>query len=238
MIPVAASDRLSPYADALEASLPGRLAGLYVVGGLALGDFSARQSNLDLVVVCEPPLTAAEARSVSGAERRLERAGRRAAIWHAGWDVLADGSTGDTTTWPELETPLTRALLREEAIAYRGPDWPVVAFDEAEYRRWCHGALTDLAGRVRGPMVMRRGVASLVLGAARLALGAVNGRVYSKSEAGQAAQALVPNHFRRILLDAEGFRKGASASMYWGPFERKYDARQLIRRLLEAVDGS
>lgn len=235
MIPVAAADPLGGFVDAVERVAPGRLAGVYLVGGLALGDFSDRLSNLDLVVVGEPPLTDAEVAELRRAERGLQRAGRAAAVWYAGWDEIADGPTGDPAGRPELETPLTRALLREEAVAYTGPDWPVVAYDEDEYRRWCRHSLEKVTAEAGRLLVMRREVAPLVLQAARLALGAVDGRVYSKSEAGQAALALVPNHFRRILHDAEGFRKGATASMYWGPFERKYDARQLIRRLVEAV---
>jgi hypothetical protein len=59
--------------------------------------------------------------------------------------------------------------------------------------------------------------------------------VLSKTEAGELALSLVPVHFRRILHDAAGYRNGANTSMYWGPFERKYDARQLLRQLVQAV---
>ncbi len=237
MIPVVASEPVAGFVDAVERVAPGRLAAVYLVGGLALGDFSPRQSNLDLVVVCEPPLADSEIAELRPFERRLTRAGRPPAVWYANWDVIADGPLGDPAGWPPLETPLTRALLREEAVAYAGPDWPVVAFEEADYREWCRRSLQAVAEQARGLMVMRREVSPLVLQAARLALGAVDGRVYSKTEAGRAALALVPAHFRRILHDADGFRNGAHASMYWGPFERKYDARQLIRRLLEAASG-
>jgi hypothetical protein len=147
----------------------------------------------------------------------------------------ASGASGGPSGRDALDTPLTRALLQEEAIAYLGPDWPVVAFDEDEYREWCRRSLHDLASGDHGLMVMRRGVAALVLQAARLALGAATGRVFSKSEAGDAAISLVPQHFRRILHDAAGYRNGANTSMYWGPFERKYDARRVISRLVEAV---
>lgn len=235
MIPAGAADPLRDLAVAFEKVAPGRLAAIYLVGGAALGDFSVRQSNIDVVVVADPPLSSEERASLRRAERRLERGGRLPSVWYAGWDEIADGPSGDPASWAELETPLTRALLREEAVAVAGPDWPVVAWDEASYRAWCRWQLEVLAGDEHGLMVMRRGVASLVLQAARLAEGAVTGRVYSKSEAGESATSLVPVHFRRILHDAVGFRNGANTSMYWGPFERKYDARELIRRLLRAV---
>lgn len=229
------ADPVAGYLEAVGSALPDRLAALYLVGGVALADYSPRQSNLDLVVVCDPPLDATEEGLLRRAERRMVRAGRPPAVWYAGWDVIADGPSGDPAAWPALETPLTRALLQEEAVAYTGPDWPVVAFDEADYREWCRRSLEELVAAEQGLLVMRRDVTPLVLQAARLALGATTGRVYSKSEAGEAGTSLVPPHFRRILHDAAGYRNGANTSMYWGPFERKYDARQLLRELVGAV---
>lgn len=238
MLPAAAADPLASFVPSVERAVPDRLAAVYVVGGMALGDFSARQSNLDVVAVFDPPLAGDEAARVRPAERPLARAGRPASVWYAGWDVIADGPSGDPAGWPALETPLTRALLREEAIAYLGPDWPVVAYDEGSYRSWCRRTLVELGTGDHGMMVMRRGVGPLVLEAARLAMGATTGRAYSKSEAGESAISLVPHHFRRILQDAVGYRHGANTSMYWGPFERKYDARQLIRELVQAVQDA
>ena len=235
MIPSTVADPVAGFVEAVEATVPGRLAGLYLVGGVALADFSPRQSNLDLVVVCDPPLEAAEERQLERATRQMARAGRPASVWYAGWDVIADGPSGDPATWPELETPLTRALLQEEAVAYTGPDWPVVAFDDGEYRDWCRRSLEELVEGNHGLLLMRHDVTPMVLQAARLALGAATGRVYSKTEAGENGTSLVPPHFRRILHDAAGYRNGANTSMYWGPFERKYDARQLLRELAHAV---
>ena len=235
MIPSGASEPLAGFVRAVESSFADRLAAVYLVGGLALADFSPRQSNLDLVVVCDPPLGPSEESHLARAERPLARAGRAASVWYAGWDVIADGPSGDPSTWPALETPLTRALLQEEAIAYLGPDWPVVAFDEDDYRDWCRRSLEQLVEDRHGLLVMRHDVTPLVLQAARLALGAATGRVYSKSEAGNSGTSLVPPHFRRILHDATGYRNGATTSMYWGPFERKYDARQVLRALAAAI---
>lgn len=237
MIPTTAADPVGGFVAEVEQAAAGRLMAVYLVGGLALGDFSARQSNIDMVVVCDPPLAPPEAAALGRAERTLVRAHRPPAVWYAGWDEIADGPSGDPAAWSRLETPLTRALLREEAVAYLGPDWPVVAFDEGEYRDWCRRSLGQLAAADHGMMLLRRGVAQLVLQAARLGQGAATGRVFSKTEAGDVALGLVPLHFRRILHDAAGYRNGANTSMYWGPFERKYDARQLLRRLVEAVSA-
>ncbi len=74
----------------------------------------------------------------------------------------------------------------------------------------------------------------LVLEAARLTQAAITGRVLSKSEAGELAMPIVSTRHQRLLTDAVGYRQGAQFGMYWGPFERKYDAVTLLRDLLEA----
>lgn len=234
MLPTALEDPLAAYVRVLDRVAAGQVAALYLVGGAALGDFSPRQSNVDIVVVTEPALDDRQRDEMRRAEGRLERVGRPASVWYTDWDALADGGTHPGAA-PALETPLTRALLRDEAVAVIGPDWPVVAFEADDYARWCRDRLAGMLADDHGLMLMRRGVTPLVLDAARAAEGAVTGRVLSKSEAGNKALELVPNHYRRILSDAVGYRNGANTSMYWGPFERKTDARQLIRHLADAV---
>ena len=254
MLPSALEDPLAAYVRTLDKVAPGQVAALYLVGGAALGDFSARLSNVDLVVVGAPALEERQVAELRRAEGRLERVGRPAAVWYTDWDTIADGTPADGTPAdgtpadgtpadgtrpgapvPELETPLTRHLLAEEAVAVIGPDWPVVAYEADDFRKWCRDRLTAMVGDDHGLMLMRRGVTPLVLDAARAAEGAATGKVLSKSEAGNKALELVPNHYRRILSDAVGYRNGANTSMYWGPFERKTDARQLIRHLADAV---
>lgn len=232
MLPATVEEPLSGYVGALDGA---GVEAVYLVGGAALGDFSHRQSNIDLVVVTPPGLTAGEHSRLARAERRLERAGRAPGVWYATWDAIADGSPAGTVE--PLDTPLTRALLMEDAIAVVGPDWPVVAYDETEFRSWCRTQLRQLAAGAGGLMVRRREVAPLVLEAARLAEGAATGRALSKSQAGEAALALVPSHYRRILNDAVGYRRGASTSNYWGPFERKTDALQVIRHLVASLSA-
>ncbi len=233
MLPAGVEEPLSEYLRAAERSGPAGVEAVYLVGGAALGDFSERQSNIDLVVVTAPGIDDPGRAALRRAERTLERVGRPAGVWYATWDDIADGSPAGRGRG--LDTPLTRALLTEEAIAVTGPDWPVVAFDDTVYRAWCRQRLGEVAAGANGLMVMRRGVAPLVLEAARLAEGAVTGRVLSKSQAAEEALALVPRHYRRILNDAVGYRRGANTSNYWGPFERKADAREVIRHLVGAT---
>ncbi|MGC8512584.1 MAG: aminoglycoside adenylyltransferase domain-containing protein [Acidimicrobiales bacterium] len=241
----ALDSRLREYVDSLQKVLTGSVAAVYLVGGLALDDFSERFSNVDLVVVADGPIDPRSAGSCRRAQKMLRHAHRDAAVWYTTWGEVADGLVPTSGSKPstvaegeadDLDTPLTRALLRDEAVPLLGPDWPVVYYSEAELRSWCTEKLIGLAARAASQsMVMRTEVTPLVLQAARLAVGSLTGQVVSKSEAADAAARLVPHHFRRILSDAVGFRRGARTSMYWGPFERKYDARALIKRLAEAV---
>ncbi len=207
---------------------------MYLVGGLALGDFSERFSNVDLVVVTDGPLEAVPLERLRRGERVLARAKRDGSVWYTTWAEIADEEA--THADKGLDTPLTRALLRDEAVPVVGPDWPVVAYREADLRSWCSSEFAGLVAGTSGKtMVMRSDVTPFVLQAARLAVGVLQGNVVSKSEAAAAAARLVPHHFRRILADCGGFRKGASTSMYWGPFERKYDVRELIKHLQGVV---
>ena len=137
-----------------------------------------------------------------------------------------------------LATPLTRAVLRNDAVALTGPDWPVVGYDGEGFRAWCRDRVRTMAAGSNGLLVMRRAVTPLVLEAARLAQGAVTGRLMSRTEAGESVGPLVSTRYRRILTDAVGFRAGARTSMYWGPFERKYDALILLRDLARLAQDS
>jgi hypothetical protein len=210
---------------------------VYAVGSLALGDFSARQSNIDLVVVAEPRLDAGQISRLAQAGRGLHRAHRDADVWYATWEDLDAAGPGvtESTGGIPLATPLTRAILRHDPMALFGPDWPVVGHDPDALQRWSAGQLQALAAASHGLLVLRRAVAPLVLEAARLAQAAITGRVFSKSAAGEAVMPIVSTRQRRILTDAVGYRRGAQTSMYWGPFERKYDALTLVRDLLEAA---
>jgi hypothetical protein len=243
MVPDAITSRIEGYLSAMEVVAPARVAAVYGVGALALGDFSSRQSNIDLVVVADPRLDQAELARLAKAARSLRRAGRPAEVWHVSWEDLdlrgpgMDGSTSAPAT-SSLATPMTRAILRHDPMALFGPDWPVVGYDPASFRDWAVTRLRALVSASHGLLLLRRAVAPLVLEAARLTQAAITGRVVSKSEAGELAMPIVSTRHQRLLTDAVGYRQGAQFGMYWGPFERKYDAMTLLRDLLEAATST
>jgi hypothetical protein len=289
MLPAGVVGPIDGYLAALRREAGDQLAAVYAVGALALDDFSVKQSNIDLVVVGDPPLTAVQRGQLRRAERGLERAGRPPGLWYTSWEEVAydpgplpavpgnprtasapdgsppapvvatpppvappgplgPGSTLPGSTLPgsaptgseqvlaaTIATPMTRALLRQDPVALMGPDWPVVGYEEADFRAWCSDRLRALVTNRKGLLVLRRAVTPVVLEASRLAQGAITGRVFSKSEAGESIGMIVAPRYRRILTDAVGYRGGAQTSMYWGPFERKYDALVLLRDLLDVA---
>jgi hypothetical protein len=240
VLPATIAGMFEGFLEAGRRAAPGQLAAVYAVGSLALGDFSVRQSNVDLVVVAEPRLDRAQLSTMTAAARGLRRAHRDAQVWYASWDDLDAGGPGSGSSSGEvpLATPMTRAILRHDPMALFGPDWPVVGLDPDAFQRWSAGQLQALASASHGLLVLRRAVTPLVLQAAQLAQGAITGRVLSKSEAGEAVMSIVSTRQKRILTDAVGYRRGAQTSMYWGPFERKYDALTLVRDLLEAATST
>jgi hypothetical protein len=240
VLPAAAAGMFDDYLETARRVAPGQLAAVYAVGSLALGDFSVRQSNLDLVLVAEPRLDAGQIERLAQVARRLRRAHRDAQIWYATWEDLDAEGPGTSASARDipLATPLTRAILRHDPMALFGPDWPVVGHDPGALQSWSAEQLRALVAASHGLLVLRRAVAPLVLEAARLAQVAITGRVFSKSAAGEAVMPIVSTRQKRILTDAVGYRRGAQTSMYWGPFERKYDALTLIRDLLQTATSA
>jgi hypothetical protein len=237
MMPQAVASPVDGYVEALREVAGDQVSAVYAVGSLALDDFSAKQSNVDLVVVGEPRLGASQRTWLRRAERSLRRAGRPAQVWHTNWEEIAGGPTSVEDPSP-LATPMTWTILRNDPMPLYGPDWPVAWTDPGELRRWALERLRALAAGRQGLLVLRRDVGPFVLEAARLAHMAIAGRVLSKSEAGESITGIVSSRHRRVVVDSVGYRQGAQTSMYWGPFERKYDALALARDLLRAADDS
>jgi hypothetical protein len=237
MMPQAVASPVDGYVEALREVAGDQVSAVYAVGSLALDDFSSKQSNVDLVVVGDPRLDVSQRRWLRRAERSLQRAGRPAQVWHTNWEEIAGGPTAVEEPSP-LATPMTWTILRSDPMPLQGPDWPVAWTNPEELRHWALERLRALAHGRQGLLVLRRDVGPFVLEAARLAHMAIAGRVLSKSEAGEAITGIVSSRHRRVVVDSVGYRQGAQTSMYWGPFERKYDALALARDLLHAADDA
>ena len=233
-MPQVVAGPVDAYVDLLRREPDTKVEAVYAVGSLALGDFSPKQSNVDLVVVREAVPGGEPPKAVRRAERDMGRTGRPAVVWNTTWEEVSSGPATvplEVAAPSPLSTPLTWAILRNDPMPLFGPDWPVVWEDPAALRSWALDRLNALSDGKHGLLIWRREIGPLVLEAARLAQIVLTGRVLSKSEAGDAANGLVSSSHRRVLVDAVGFRQGAQTSMYWGPFERKYDALAVVTEL-------
>jgi len=234
------------FLSMLDERLPGRLSGLYVVGSAALGDYSERVSNLDLVAVSDDGWVEADLAVAAAAHGLLKAPSPPVVAYLGSGDLAADPRSLDRPCYrgsnrvasAELVNPFTWQILSTGAVDLRGPDHPRLWEDPGAIAPWAAARLQSVwapeaphLSRV-GAMWLRRRVSSVVLEVSRLAVAARSGRALSKTEAARVLEPQVPGRFRRILADAVGYRYGGRTSMYWGPLERKQNAVELLRELV------
>jgi hypothetical protein len=238
---------LDAYTSEIDRELPGVLTGLYVVGSVALGDYTPKLSDLDVVAVSNdgwtPPMLAVAQR----AHHHLSRRKHPVRVAYASFPQLAtDPSSGEIACFEnesrlpseELANPFTWHILATDAIALRGPEHPPVAVSKGGLEEWASHQLHDhwrkwleQARHHHRSLLFKRTLAGKVLEVSRLYEAATTGQVLSKLDAGEALLPQLKGGKARILRDSTGYREGFHTSMYWAPFERKHDALELIDEL-------
>lgn len=243
-LPADVADRVGEFVGRLDQHRPGLLIGCYVVGSAALGDFSDRTSNIDLVAVSDQPWTSGQSRAAEQAAHLLRRRGRDAAVACVTFvDLAGDGRPyrAETDGGPLLN-PFTRDLL-VGAPTMRGPERPTVAQPAGGIEAWAVDLLrrqwrpwARVAQRRPGAKWMKRSLANPVLDVCRL-YGAARGHVLSKAQAADLvlSEATATSRSNRVIQEALSYRQGVTTSNYWGPVERKGDAIRLIKRLADAA---
>lgn len=236
------------YADAVDLAMPGRLAGLYLVGSAALGDWQEKLSNVDVVVVAaswddagvNAALVPRATLGDGGGPCRLAFVtfAELEASPAAASPVCYEG--GRRIDSAEFATPLTWRILAEDSVCIRGPEYFPVHHADEELRSWASGRLAGrwrawvaTAGRVPGQLWVRRSLAEDLLEVTRLHVAATRGQAVSKLRSGSLALDDVPGRFHRVVTDALGYRRGSRTSMYWGPVERKHHTLDLIGELTQ-----
>ncbi len=168
----------------LHAILGAQLAGMYLVGSLALGAFDPRESDLDLIIVTVGTLSDETVAALRDLHQRFDHS---ASAWAARLDavylpqeVLREPSPTAARYpilyWPELLVleplesgwwPIQRNTLREHGVVVSGPD-PRLLVDPAAQTPacwWTPSSPTSCVGRrrprsrtgVRGRTVTPRG---------------------------------------------------------------------------------
>lgn len=136
-----ASERYALNVASATAAVSGsQLAGAYLHGSAVLGGFDARRSDIDILVVCDGPMTPAQQSAVAEAlsERRLPCPGRGLEL-----SIVTLQATRHPTAEPAFELHLTTAAEDTKVIDghQRGGDPDLVL----------HFAVCRRAGRLLGP---------------------------------------------------------------------------------------
>jgi hypothetical protein len=234
------------YLTTVDALIPGRISGFYLVGSLALQDYRFGQSDVDFVSVTNSPLTAAEQSQLEQVHRRLAK------------EMPHPKLDGVYVTWLELQSrpdgaaapyclqgnfsprggfaanPVTWCLLSRYPLSWRGLVRPDVYHNQEELREWCRGNLQGYWTRwlQSARTCPKRFVFSLfrqattwgVLGVPRLHATIRNGDILSKSAAGAYALKTFPSRWGPIIQDALSHRNGVEGVGYRNPFTRRRDA--------------
>jgi hypothetical protein len=237
---------VTSYLTMVDARIPGRITGFYLVGSLALHDYRSGQSDVDFVLVTNSPLTAAEQSQLEQVHRRLAK------------EMPHPKLDGVYVTWPELQSrpdgaaapyclqgnfsprggfaanPVTWCLLSRYPLSWRGLVRPDVYHNQEELREWCRGNLQGYWTRwlQSARTCPKRFVFSLfrqattwaVLGVPRLHATIRNGDILSKSAAGAYALKTFPSRWGPIIQDALSHRNGVEGVGYRNPFTRRRDA--------------
>ncbi|HWE57063.1 MAG TPA: hypothetical protein VG435_16255 [Acidimicrobiales bacterium] len=219
---------------------------VYLVGSPALGDTSARQSNVDVVAVSRVPLTASQLAETVRWHGSLRRNGRDGVVAYATWAGLSGRpEAAEASVYvgsrpveaDRLVNPMTWAIMATRPCLLHGEGQERVFSEPAEVRAWFAGRLPALVDRTAG-LLWRRHLSRIVLQSTRAAHGALTGEVLSLREAGERARAGASHTSNRVITDALGYRAGSNTSMYWGPFERKSNAETLARAWLRQVQAA
>lgn len=167
MLPREVDVEITKHAALLDRVIPGRLAGLYVVGSTALGAFCPDKSDIDFVAVLEGDVTPAEFDALRRAQRRAHLVAMRRALtsWPPAWPLVCNGVY---VRWEDLRhptaeitpicghvarmfavghafdvNPVTWSTLARGGIAVRGPEVSALGVhdDDDELRAWTRANL-------------------------------------------------------------------------------------------------
>lgn len=250
------------FLDAADTAVPGFIQGLYLVGSVALGDFQAQSSDVDFVVVSAAPPSEAELQGLAATHASLRKAYPDLNFDgpHLTWAALAAGPQAcapvpfnhegnfepsgnfalDPVTWHELV---------DHGVALRGPtlDKTMVWYDVAILRAWMlnnyqsywlpwlkqYQDAPDQVEPLNWPVTWG------VLGVVRLHYTLVNGRITSKTGAGQYALETFDGRWQQIITDALNIRTNPTAvSTYENLSARRSDVCAFMQLVIDAAQTS
>lgn len=245
-LPTEIAVTMSAYLSGVDAKLPDRIRGLYLVGSVALNDYQPGQSDIDFVAITETALRPLELEQLGRFHSELRRRAPRPKL--DGVYVTASELQVDPTDLSAPycldgrfassggfnANPVTWMTIHRYPIILRDPAQPVVWHDEERLRGWCsenlqsywagwvHAARTHWGRRIFS--LTRQATVWGVLGVTRLHATIRTGAILSKSAAGNYALEVSPPCWLPIIQDALGCRLSRGGPSYRNVFARRRDA--------------
>ena len=255
-LPLVVQEAVRAYLEAVDATVPGLIVGLYLTGSVALGDFRPHASDIDFVAVAAGPPGPAALAALAEVHTRGRARPYLDGIYVTWGDLAGDpgaAATGPYTNEGRFQPhsraqrhPVTRHTLWRHGIPLRGPAREDLAVwtDTAALTSWTRGNLETYWRpwwqRSAG-LLSRAGLAMLgawapawgVLGVSRLHYTLATGEITSKEGAGVYAKAALPSRWHHVLDECLRIRRGEGGrSLYRNPLERRRDALLYMRAVL------
>jgi Domain of unknown function (DUF4111)/Nucleotidyltransferase domain len=237
---------MSAYLRMVDARLPSRVSGLYLVGSLALDDYRPGQSDIDFVTVTDRAFTPSELTQLGQIHRELRRTRKSPALdgIYVTWSELQAEPRGlaapyclDGRFFPSggfAANPVTWSTVLRHPVPVRGPANPDVWHDDEALRQWCRENLqsywANWVYEARHRFVRRlysclhQAVVWGVLGVTRLHATIKTGEIVSKTAAGTYALEAFPARWSPIIEEALGGRLGPPVASRRSLFARRRDA--------------
>jgi hypothetical protein len=260
VLPPLADRIVSAYLELVDAEATGLVAGLYLTGSLALGDFRPGQSDIDFVALTAAPVDAPILEHLKRVHATLtERMPLPLfeGIYLTPGDLRLDPAAVNSVPYVHERqfhpagrfefNPVTWATLARHGIAMRGrpPAELGVWDDPAVLDQWTRQNLVEYwrpwqarhSKLLSGP-----GLAALrpwafawgVLGVSRLHYTLTTGRITSKYGAGLYALRRFPTHWHPPILEALSIRRGNGwGSVYRTTFRRRADLLRFVTMVID-----
>lgn len=250
------------YLDDMEATVPGLVDGVYLIGSVALSDFHPAWSDIDFVTVLHDVPEDPQRMLLADVHERMRTRHQRPRLngYYLTWDDLAAPPSRRTTLGLQAKNGvlhlgpnwvpsiLTWHELAEHGLHVAGPslEGHEIARDPAMLTRWCLDSIEDqwTPWWYRSANLWSNaGVGSLggwapasgVLGVTRVHYMLTTGRVTSKCGAGEWALTVCEPEWRRLLEECLRIRnRPTKRSLYSNPFTRRRDALGFMDLLMTA----
>lgn len=263
----AVSDGVEPavndYVAELERTMPGEVAGVYLVGSVAVGDYHSGTSDVDLVIVLDNPVDPLQLTLLGDIHQRIATAHSpiRLDASYLTWAQLAQAPPSSATAGvratdgrihvaPDPQAPgiLLWHQLQEQALAVTGADLRGrdIARRPEALREWCLAQITErwdpwwdraavLLSAGGRESLGALGPTGGVLGVVRLHHTLVTGSLASQCAAGEWALTLCEPEWKRLLNECLRVRHHPGRpSLYRNPLQRRRDALAFMDLLMTA----